>query len=91
MLAKTIGLLPSAKLLRVLLDSGTTKTMIHRRVLPKDIQTKKLSTAKPVSTLAGKVTVTEKVTLRQVKLPEFDKNRTIDECKVVPYVPEVSP
>ncbi|KAL7450185.1 hypothetical protein ACHAWC_004846 [Mediolabrus comicus] len=85
MLAKTIGLLSSAKLLRVLLDSGTTKTMIHRRVLPKDIQTKKLSTAKPVSTLAGKVTVTEKVTLRQVKLPEFDKNRTIDECKALVF------
>ena len=81
MLCKTIGLLPSSRLLRVLLDTGTTKTMIHRRVLPKDIQPRKLSHAKPVSTLAGTVSVTDTVRLRQIKLPEFDKNRTIDECK----------
>lgn len=85
MLCKTIGLLPSAKLLRVLLDSGTTKTMIHRRALPNNITTKKLAKSKPVSTLAGKVTVTETVTLRQIKLPEFDKNRTIDECKALVF------
>ena len=80
MLCKTIGLMLSARLLRILMDSGTTKTMIHRRVLPSDIQPKKLSQAKPVSTLAGTMTITDTVTLRQIKLPEFDKNRTIDEC-----------
>jgi len=85
MLCKTIGLKPSSKLLRILMDSGTTKTLIHRRALPKDIQPKRLSESKPVSTLAGTMTVTDTVTLRQIKLPEFDKNRTIDECKVLVF------
>ena len=31
------------------------------------------------------MTVTDTVTLRQIKLPEFDKNRTIDECKVLVF------
>lgn len=85
MVCNTIGLKVSRKILRVLLDSGSTKTLIHRRVLPKDLVPHKLGHDKEVNTLAGNMRVSEVVKLRDVKLPEFDKNRTIDEVNALVF------
>ena len=72
--ADTIGAVKSRRLLQVLLDSGSTVSMIKRSVLPPKVVTKTISETKDISTLAGKLQAQEVVTLRDLRLPEFDKN-----------------
>ena len=81
----TIGLKKSRRILRVLLDSGSMKTLIHRDLLPKGAATKRLSSKKKVTTLAGDFSPKEMVYLRDLRLPEFDKNRAIDEQKALVF------
>ena len=57
----TIGTLKSNILLKVLLDSGSTRTLIHKRALPRGIMPRKLSQDKSIRTLAGTLTTTEVV------------------------------
>ena len=81
----TINSLRSRRLLKVLLDSGSRKTLINRSVLPKNIVTKKLQKGQTLKTLAGKVAACEMVTLRDLRLPEFDKNRRIEQQKALVF------
>ena len=81
----TINSLRSRRLLKVLLDSGSRKTLINRSVLPKNIVTKRLQKGQTLKTLAGKVAACEMVTLRDLRLPEFDKNRRIEEQKALVF------
>jgi hypothetical protein len=74
MVIDTIGAVTSRKLLKVLFDPGSTKTMISRKALPKGITPLKLGNTMNVSTLAGTMKTNEMVKLRNLKLPEFDKN-----------------
>ena len=83
MLCKTIGLKESRNILKVLFDPGSTKTLIHRSVLPANAKLIPLSQARDVKTLAGSMTAVEMVHLRELRLPEFDKNRRIDEQKAL--------
>ena len=85
MVIDTISTIKSRKILKVLFDPGSTKTMISRKVLPKDTIPKVLSNTKNVSTLAGTMQTKEMVHLRNLKLPEFDKNRRIDEQKALVF------
>ena len=75
MVVDTIGTITSHKLLKVLFDPGSTKTMISRKALPKGALHLKLGNTQKVSTLAGTMKTNEMVKLRNLKLPEFDKNR----------------
>ena len=59
--------------------------MIHRDALPCGIQTKKLSDAQRLKTLAGNFDTSEMVKLRDRRLPEFDKNRRIDEQRALVF------
>eukprot|EP00956_Cyclotella_meneghiniana_P006711 scaffold8908_cov51-Cyclotella_meneghiniana.AAC.1 len=81
----TIGMVKSRRLFRVLLDSGATCSLIKRSCLPKNCQTKAISSSKKVSTLAGKIKSQEVVTLRDLRLPEFDKNRRINQQKCLVF------
>ena len=83
--ADTIGAVKSRRLLRVLLDSGSTVSMIKRSVLPPKVITKTISETKNISTLAGKLQAQEVVTLRDLRLPEFDKNRRISQQKALVF------
>ncbi len=56
--------------------------MIKRSALPKDIITKLLGDTKLVRTLAGRLKTQEVVTMQYIRLPEFDKNRCINQQKV---------
>jgi hypothetical protein len=47
--------------------------MIKRPALPQKVITKTISETKNINTLAGRVQVQEIVTLRDLRLPEFDK------------------
>ena len=75
---RTIKYLTSKRLLRVLLDYGSRKTLIHRSALLKVIVTVPVNGA-TLTTLAGKISATEMVTMRDFCLPEFDKNRRIED------------
>jgi hypothetical protein len=59
--------------------------MIKRSALPKGIITKLLGDTKLVRTLAGRLMTQEVVTMRDLKLPKFNKNRHINQQKVLVF------
>jgi hypothetical protein len=59
--------------------------MIKRSALLKGIITKLLGDAKLVRTLAGHLKTQEVVTMQDIRLPEFDKNRRISQQKVLVF------
>jgi hypothetical protein len=76
-IAGSIGTVKSRKFLKVLLDSGSTATLIRKSALPKGVQGKPLNESKGMNTLAGRLTVDKMVKLRDLRLPEFNKNMSI--------------
>jgi hypothetical protein len=77
----TIGTLRSGRIFRVLLDHGSNVALIKCSCLPKNCQTKTLESKESIKTLGGKLTSQEVVTMQDIRLPEFDKNRRIDQHK----------
>jgi hypothetical protein len=69
----------------MLSDSGSNVSMIKRSALPKGIITKLLGDTKLVRTLTGCLKSQEAVTMRNLRLPEFDKNRHINQQKVLVF------
>jgi hypothetical protein len=59
--------------------------MIKRSALPKGVITKLLGDTKLVRTLAGCLNMQEVVTMRNLRLPKFDKNRRINQQKVLVF------
>ncbi len=59
--------------------------MIKRSALPRGIITKLLGDTKLVRTLAGRLKTQEAVMMRDIRLPEFDKNRRINQQKVLVF------
>jgi hypothetical protein len=57
--------------------------MINRKCLPRNCQTCKISNSQKVGTLAGSYTSPEMVVLRNLRLPELDKNRNVDQQKAL--------
>jgi hypothetical protein len=60
--------------------------MIRRSALPKVIITKLLGDTKLVRTLAKRLKTQEVVTMQDIRLPEFNKNRCINQQKVLVFV-----
>ena len=65
-------------MLRVLFDSGGTKTMIHRRALPPGVNPMTLTERQTMSTLAGIYESGGKVMMSKVRLPELNKNQIVE-------------
>jgi hypothetical protein len=59
--------------------------MIKRSALPKGIITKSLGDTKLARTLADHVKTQEVVTMQDIRLPEFNKNRCINQQKVLVF------
>jgi hypothetical protein len=59
--------------------------MIKRSALPKGAITKILGDTKLVRTLAGRLKMHKVVTMQDIRLPEFDKNRRINQQKVLVF------
>jgi hypothetical protein len=59
--------------------------MIKRSALPKGFITKLLGDTKLARTLTGCLKMQEVVTMQDIRLPEFDKNRHINQQKVLIY------
>ncbi len=80
--AETIGTIKNQRLFQVLYDSGLNVSMIKRSALPKAVITKLLGDTKLVRTLAGRLKTQEVVIMWDIRLPEFDKNRCINQQEV---------
>ena len=78
---RTIKSLTRKLLLRVLLDYGSRKNLIRRSDF---IVTVPINGA-TLTTLAGTMSATETVTMRDFHLHEFDKNRRIEEQKALVF------
>ncbi len=83
MVVDTIFSVKSRILLKVLLDSGSTTTMINRKCLPRKCQTCKKFNSRKIGTLAGSYFSSEMVVLCNIRLPELDKNRNVDQQKAL--------
>ncbi len=83
MVVDTISSVKSRILLKVLLDSGSTTTMINQKCLPRHCQPCKIFNSRKISTLAGSDISSEMVVLRNLRLPELNKNRNIDQQKAL--------
>jgi hypothetical protein len=59
--------------------------MIKRSDLPKGVITKLLSDTKLVRALAGHLKMQKVITMQDIRLPEFDKNRCINQQKVLVF------
>ena len=78
MIAKIINEKTSMRLLRVLFDSGGSATMIHDRCLPKGCVPTVLTNTVTSNTIAGNFTSNTCVYMREIILPEFNRNKKID-------------
>jgi hypothetical protein len=81
MIADSIGAVRSRKLLKVSLDSGSTTTLINKKCLPKKCKPCQISQSRMVNTLAGSHQLSAMVVMRNSRLPEFDKNETLNNKK----------
>jgi len=83
MVVDTIGTIKSRRLLKVLLDSGSTATLINKRCLPRKCQPYKTSQVRMVNTVAGSYQSTAVVVMRNLRLPELNKHRNIEQHKAL--------
>jgi hypothetical protein len=85
--ADTIGTVRSQRLFQELFDSGSGSnvSMIKRSALPKGIITKLLGDTKLVRIPAGHLKTQEVITMRDLRLLEFNKNRCINQQKVIMF------
>jgi hypothetical protein len=88
MVVDTISSVRSRTLLRVLLDSGSTTTLINKRCLPRNCKLQEKASSRKVNILAGTYTSTEVVIMRNLRLPEFDKNRNFNQQKALVFQSE---
>jgi hypothetical protein len=79
MVAKTINGKTSMRLLRSLFDSGGSATMIHERCLPRGCETTRLTNNVTSNTIAGNFSSERCVLMKEITLPEFDRNKKIDQ------------
>jgi len=84
MVVDTISAVKSRRLLKVLLDSGSTTTLINKKCLPKNCKTK-ISKSRMVTTLAGPYNTSEMVVMRNLRLPELDKNHNVDQQRALVF------
>ncbi len=83
--AATIGTIRSQRLFWVLFDSGLNVSTIKRSAYQKGVITKLLGDAKLMRTLAGCLKTQEVIRMQDLRLPKFDKNRRINQQKVVVF------
>ena len=84
-MVNTISAIRSRQLFRILLDSGASCCLIKKSSLPRGVILKDLSNGKCIKTLSGQVMAQQVVTLRNLRLPEFDKNRRIAQQKALVF------
>ena len=69
----------------VLLDSGSDRSMIHQKCIPRDTTMKSLPVPALGSTLAGSFETRFSVQLTQLVLPEFGKNKQVSTLEALVF------
>ena len=82
MVVDTISAVRSRTLLKVLFDPGSTATLINRKCLPKHCKAIPIKQECKINTLAGSCETKFVVVMRNLRLPELDKNRVVDQEKL---------
>ena len=75
MLVRVIGDLECKRMLRILLDSGGTYTLVNKREIPQGAKILPISNSASKTTDAGNSTPKEKVRIRDLYLPELNKSK----------------
>ena len=75
--AYVIGGVECRKMLRVLFDSGGTRTFINKRVIPQNAKIITKPFRVDVKTASGSINANQFVRARDLHLPEFDKSKRI--------------
>jgi hypothetical protein len=81
MVVDTISSVRSRRLLKILLDSGSTTTLFNKKCFPKKCRQCKISQSRMVNTLAESYQLSAMVVMRNLRLPELDKNRNVEQKK----------
>jgi hypothetical protein len=71
----------SRTLLKILLDSGSATTLVNTKCLPKKYRSCQISQSRMVNTLTGSYQSSATVVMRNLRLPELDKNRNVEQQK----------
>jgi hypothetical protein len=90
MVVDSIGAVWSRKLLKVLLDSGSTTTLINKKCLPKKCRPFQISQSRMVNILAGYYQLSAIVVMRNLRLHELDKNRNVKQQKALIFGSDTS-
>ncbi len=88
MVVDTISSVRLRRLLRMLLDSGSTTTLINKKCLPRHCKPCKISSSRKMNTLAGTYTSTKIVIMHNLRLPELDKNGNVNRQKALVFQSE---
>jgi hypothetical protein len=83
MLVDTISSVKSRRLLKILLDSGSATTLVNKKCLPKKCRPCQLSQSRMVNTFAGSYQSSAMVVMHNLRLPELDKNRNVEQQKAL--------
>jgi hypothetical protein len=83
MVVDTISSVRSKKLLKILLDSGPPTTLVNKKCLPKKCRPCQISWSRMVNTLVGSYQLSAMVVMRNLRLPELDKNRNVEQQKAL--------
>ena len=79
MVVKIIQGKACSKILRVLYDSGGSKSMVKKNILPRGVRLDTNGPRTLMNSLAGTYAPLGSVSIKGMRLPVFDKNRIIDE------------
>ena len=85
MVVDTISAVKSCTLLKVLFDPGSTATLINRKCLPKHCKAISIKQECKINTLVGSCETKSIVVMRNLRLPELDKNCVVDQQKVLVF------
>jgi hypothetical protein len=85
MVVDTISAVKSCTLLKVLFDPGSTATLINPKCLPKHCKANPIKQERKINTLAGSCESKNMVFMRNLRLPELDTNRIIDQQKALVF------
>jgi hypothetical protein len=88
MVVETISSVRSRTLLKVLLDTESTTKLINKKCLPRHCKPCKISSSRKVNTLAGTYTSAEIVIMHNLRLPELNKNRNVNQQKALVFQSE---
>jgi hypothetical protein len=83
MVADSIGAVRSRKLLKVLLDSGSTTTLVNKKCLPKRCRPCQISQSRMVNKLACSYQSSAMEVMCNLRLPEIDKHTNIEQQNAI--------